>query len=406
MRNEGKGREKQTNTNYWLEALLGWGLGDVVYLIVKLAKKEKPTVGGLVSSGIAGGIGTPLAVWGIPKVVEMERRAQGSYSFRPAAVPSPSPTRVNAAPMPKITPQVEKHSPSVPVVPVGQELKQSTSEEYPWVDILPQGSVTLILGKPGSGKSALGYFLLERLHYQTRCYVVSLPNVAHPHLPPWLGVVDSLEEAPLDAALLVDEGALQFSARMSTSEKNRRLLGAISLARQRNQIIIFVSQEASYIDINIVRGLSTLIVKEPAPLQVALERAELKEFVQKAQEEFQKVEDDRRGWAYIAFSPCGYQGMVEVTKPSFFSDALSKCYAFPHEETKEKQAQALSKEEKKKKAYEWYTKEHLSVRKIAPRLGVSKSTVWNWIKEEKDIRRKAHEFITGLLSGLGQTGKK
>ena len=42
MKNEGKGREKQTNTNYWLEALLGWGLGDVVYLIVKLAKKEKP----------------------------------------------------------------------------------------------------------------------------------------------------------------------------------------------------------------------------------------------------------------------------------------------------------------------------------------------------------------------------
>ena len=127
--------------------------------------------------------------------------------------------------MPKITPQIEKHSPSVPVVPVGQKLKQTTSKECPWVDILPQGSVTLILGEPASGKSALGYFLLERLHYQTRCYVVSLPKVAHPHLPSSLGVVGSLEEIPLDAALLVDEGALQFSARMSASEKNRTLLG-------------------------------------------------------------------------------------------------------------------------------------------------------------------------------------
>ena len=406
MENEGKEYKNQTNINYWIQGLLGWGLGDLFYLIVKLAKKEKPTLSGLVSSGMAGGIGTPLAVWGIPKLMEMERKAQRNYSLRPVAAPSRPSIPLNIVSTQEITPQVENPSPSTKAVPIPHEVRQTNFKENPWADILPEGSVTLILGKPGSGKSALGYYLLERLHYQTRCYVVGLPKTAHQHLPPWLGVVDRLEEAPLDATLLVDEGALQFSARVSASEKNRRLLGAISLARQRNQIIIFISQEASYIDINIIRGLSTLIVKEPAPLQAALERAELKEFVQKAQEEFQKVEDDRRGWAYVAFSPCAYQGMLEAPKPDFFSDALSKCYAVSHEETKEKQPEALSKGEKKKKAYEWYTKEHLSVRKIAPQLGVSKSTVWNWIKEEEEMRKKAQDLMTGLIFGHGQTGKE
>ena len=406
MENEGKEREKQTNINYWVEALLGWGLGDLVYVIVKLAKKEKPTVRGLVSSGMTGSVGTPLAVWGIPKLLKVHRQAQRNSSFRQLAVPSYASMLASIAPEEKTTSRVEIPPPRLPATSRTHEMKHTNPQQYPWLDILPPGSVTLIIGKPGSGKSALGYFLLERLHYRTRCYVVNLPKRAHQDLPPWLGIVKSLGETPLDAALLVDEGALQFSARMSASEKNRRLLEAISLARQRNQIIIFIAQEASYIDINIVRGLTALIVKEPAPLQMLLERAELKQFIQRAKGEFERIEEDKRCWAYIAFSPGGYQGMVRVAKPGFFSDALSKCYALPDQETEDKGAQTLSKEEKKKKAYEWYMKEHLSLRKIASRLGVSKSTVHNWIKEEKEKRKKMHEFMERLLSGLGQTGQK
>lgn len=178
------------------------------------------------------------------------------------------------------------------------------------------------------------------------------------------------------------------------------------MARQRNQTIIFIAQEASYIDINIVRGLTTLIVKEPAPLQMLLERAELKQFIQRAKGEFERIEEDKRCWAYIAFSPGGYQGIVRVAKPDFFSDALSKCYALPDQETEDKGGHTLSKEEKKKKAYEWYREDHLSVRKIAPRLGVSKSTVSNWIKEEKETRKRMHDFITRLRIRAGTCMEK
>ena len=405
MEKEGKDPKKQKNTNYRLEALLGWALGDLVYIIVKVAKKERPTIRGIILSGIPGGIGTSLAAWGIPKLLEMDREAQRDYSFGQVAVPGYASMLAGTAPIQKVTPHMENPASSPPATQTAHEVKQTGPKQYTWLEILPPGSVTLILGKPGSGKTALGYYLLERLRYRTRCYVVSLPDTVHGDLPSWLGVVRSLEEAPIEAALLVDEVVLQFPARMSASEKNQKLLEVISLARQRSQIIIFIAQEASYIDINILRGLSTLIIKEPAPLQVPFERAELREFIQRAQEEFEKAEQDKRCWSYVAFSPCGYRGMVKTAKPDFFSDALSRCYAFPYQENSEKRAHTLSKEEKKKKAYEWCTKDRLSVREIAHRLGVSKSTVWNWIQEKKS-KEGVDEYINRLLSELGQAREK
>lgn len=179
MEKEGKEREKQTNVNYWIQALLGWGVGDLVYLIAKLAKKEKPTLSGLVSSGMAGSIGTPLAVWGIPKLLEVQRQAQRNSSFRQVAVPSYASMLASITPVDKTTSRVEIPPLCLPATPRTHEVKHTNSKQYPWLDILPPGSVTLIIGKPGSGKSALGYFLLERLHYRTSCYVVNLPKRAH-----------------------------------------------------------------------------------------------------------------------------------------------------------------------------------------------------------------------------------
>jgi len=161
--------------------------------------------------------------------------------------------------------------------------------------------------------------------------------------------VPNLENAPFGSALLIDEVALEFPARMSSSEKNRKLLGIISLARQRNQITIFIAQEASYLDINILRGLSTLIIKEPSPLQSKFERYQIKEFIEKAHLAFDHIPGDKRNWAYVAFSPGGYEGLVRTPKPSFFSDKLSNCYASFVEKAIEKEPEVLSKNEKKEK---------------------------------------------------------
>ncbi len=232
--------------------------------------------------------------------------------------------------------------------------------------------------------------------------MVGLSERVNHLLPEAIGAVATLEEAPSCSALLVDEAALGYSARKSASEKNQRLLELISLARQRNQIIIFITQETSYIDITILRGLSTLIVKKPSPLQNRLERPEIREFIEKAELAFNQFPGDKRGWAYLAFIASGKHAMLRTPKPSFFSQGLSNCYGLSYEHVAEKKPSILSREDEKENAYKMHSKEKLSIRKIAEQLGVSKSTVHNLIKEKE---KEMSEAFDRLVSKFGRIGK-
>lgn len=381
-----------------LEFIGGATIGELVYIIAKLCSGEKFALDEALSFAIGGGAYLPQAFRNTYAKKEMQPQPQTADIVR--GIKALDLSRITVQP-PQVTPPTLRiEAPTSPVAASSKTI-ETNLKSYTWFELLPQGSVVLIIGKPGSGKSALGYFLLERFQRRASCYVINLPRRAHHLLPPQIGVYRSLEDAPLDSVLLVDEAAAQFSSRMSSSEKNQKLLEIVSLARQRNQIIIFICQEASYLDITILRGLSTLIIKEPAPLQVLVDRPELKEFIQKAKGKFENVEEDRRTRAYIAFSPCGYEGMVVVTKPSFFTDELSRCYATPHQESEERKVPVLSKEGKKQKAYQWHEEGNMSIRQIARRLAVSKSSIWNWIKEKNKEVKQTNEIVSQFLSEFG-----
>ncbi len=66
-------------------------------------------------------------------------------------------------------------------------------------------AVVLILGKRGSGKSALAYPLLELFRYRVTPYVVGVPLRARKLLPDWIGIAPSLEDVPPNSMALVDE---------------------------------------------------------------------------------------------------------------------------------------------------------------------------------------------------------
>lgn len=380
-----------------LECIGGATICEFAYIITKLCSREKLALDEALVFAI-GGAYLPRAFRDTYRKKEMQPQQQIADIVR--GIKALDLSRIPTHPPQIMTPTFKRETPTSPVA-ASPKIVETNLKSYTWFDLFVQGLVVLVIGKPGSGKSAFGYFILEKFQHRGSCYVINLPKCVHHLLPPGIGVYPSLEDAPLDSVLLMDEAAAQFPSRMSNSEKNRKLLEIIRLARQRNQIIIFICQEASYLDITVLRGLSTLIIKEPAPLQVLVDRPELKEFIQKAKGKFENTEEDRRTRAYIAFSPCGYEGMVVVEKPSFFTDELSRCYAISHQESEERKVPVLSKEEKKQKAYQWHLGGDMSIRQIARRLGVSKSTAWNWIKEvEKEIRQ-ANEIISQFLSEVG-----
>lgn len=346
-RNEGS----SSNRRRVVEFIGGATVSEFVYIIAKVCNREKLALNEALAFAIGGGAYLPQVFRDTYTKKEMQPQPFIAHIVR--GIRALDLSRIPTQPPQIATPTFKRETPTSPVTASPRTVEISL-KSYTWFDLLLQGSVVLVIGKPGSGKSAFGYFILEKFQHRGSCYVINLPKRVHHLLPPGIGVYPSLEDAPLDSVLLMDEAAAQFSSRMSSSERNQKLLEIVSLARQRNQIIIFICQEASYLDITVLRGLSTLIIKEPAPLQVLVDRPELKEFIQKAKGKFENVEEDKRTRAYIAFSPCGYEGMVVVRKPSFFTDELSRCYAISHQESEERKVPVLSKEEKKQKAYQWH----------------------------------------------------
>ena len=84
-----------------------------------------------------------------------------------------------------------------------------------WREVIVPPAVMLVLGKRGSGKSALGYRLLELFRHQLAPYVVGAPAQAKQLLPDWIGLAPALEELPNKSMVLIDEAYLAYHARES-----------------------------------------------------------------------------------------------------------------------------------------------------------------------------------------------
>ena len=152
---------------------------------------------------------------------------------------------------------------ALPSASAGQlVLPAATEPDARWRDVLVTPPVALVLGKRGSGKTALAYRLLELFRYRLTPDVVGAPAQAAKLLPDWIGTVPSLEDLPPDCIALVDEAYLHYHSRRSMAKESADMSQQLNLSRQRNQTLIFVSQEARQVDRNIASSASVVIFKE------------------------------------------------------------------------------------------------------------------------------------------------
>jgi hypothetical protein len=134
--------------------------------------------------------------------------------------------------------------------PVKPAPDSQTVEVGNWLKLIHHPSVIVILGGRGKGKSALAYRLLEYLRWTASPYVVGLPENARKLLPDWVGMAASLEDVPPKAIVLVDEAYMPYHARSSMVADAKAMSQLVNLSRQRDQTLIFVSQEARQVDRN------------------------------------------------------------------------------------------------------------------------------------------------------------
>ncbi len=190
-------------------------------------------------------------------------------------------------------------------------------------NIYNKSLIVLIFGKRGSGKSALGFRILENIHFQTerKCYVLGVRKEV---LPSWINAIDDVDKASTGSVILVDEGAISYSSRESMSQHNKELAKLMAIARHKDLTLIFITQNTGMIDKNVLKLTDTLIVKEGSLLQLEMERNEIKKFYLKAKSLFENTEEKVK-YAYLIDSD--FEGFVEYKLPSFWREEISKSRA-------------------------------------------------------------------------------
>lgn len=252
-------------------------------------------------------------------------------------------------------------------------------EARKWLPLIKHPSVIVILGKKGSGKSALGYRLLELLRWIAPIYVVGLPSTAHKYLLDWIEVQPELEDVPPNSIILLDESYIQYHARSSMTSQAKELSQILNLSRQRDKTLIFVSQESRQIDRNILSAADVVIFKEPSLFQAKLDRHELLDLVTQATQAFQSITTNRKKWSFVFTHERGCVGLIENSPPSFWSEKLSCAFA-SEKICKTRTAKKLTRAERQIQAKE-YEKKGFIPAQIAKIMGLSKATIKNYLED-------------------------
>lgn len=199
---------------------------------------------------------------------------------------------------------------------------------------LPESGIALIVGSTGAGKSALAYSILEDLWDTRHAFVYGLPLEKAHLLPDQIRLLTTLD-FPEGAAVLCDEAYLSFYARQSMSQQNRFMDTLSGLARQKDLLLLYITQSSRKLDIGLVEGAGVLLIKRPSLLQIKLDRGALRGLLSEAKVAFKRLRpppgvslaDYQRQSTYIVSED--FEGMVEQSNgvPSFWSPELSKAWA-------------------------------------------------------------------------------
>ena len=270
-------------------------------------------------------------------------------------------------------------SPTTATSAIVPKIPALTEPDARWREVVVPPAVILMLGKRDSGKSALAYRQLELFRYRLSPYVVGAPAQAGKLLPEWIGTVPTLEDLPPDSIALVDEAYLHYHARRSMAQESAAMSQQLNLSRQRNQTLIFVSQEARQVDRNIASSASVVVFKEMGMLQPEFDRPELRKLVAEARDALAGVGKDKRRWAYVYSPDADYLGLLESQLPSFWKPSLSRLFAEGPASSSQRTVGKMTPQEKAARAQELRAKGY-SYSQIMKDLGVSKATVVNYLK--------------------------
>ncbi len=182
--------------------------------------------------------------------------------------------------------------------------------------------IGIILGARGSGKSAIGMKLLENFKTNTSKNIYAM-GFKKEDLPNWISVIEGIESIQNNSVVLVDEGGITFSSRNSMSDANKVLSELLFIARHKNLTILFITQNSSNLEVNVIRQADFLMMKPSSLLQKDFERKKIKDIYENVTNHFEEFKENP-GITYIHSDK--FQGFASNTLPSFWNTNVSKAF--------------------------------------------------------------------------------
>ncbi|MEK6915034.1 MAG: zonular occludens toxin domain-containing protein [Nanoarchaeota archaeon] len=202
------------------------------------------------------------------------------------------------------------------------ETKSGDYKEYEKYLLSEKSKIGIILGARGTGKTAIGIKVLENIYAKSNRKIYAI-GFKSEDMPSWIEVITSTDEIKNNSTVLIDEGGVLFSSRNAMTAPNKLLSQLILIARHKNLSILFISQNSSNLDVNILRQADHLILKPTSLLQEDFERKKIRDIYQEASQDFRKHEN-QKGLTYI-YSEI-FRGFVANPLPSFWTTNISKSF--------------------------------------------------------------------------------
>jgi len=157
--------------------------------------------------------------------------------------------------------------------------------------------VAIIMGDIRSGKTGVAHEIAHEYNKRR-----GLPAVLHlPHLndkqrkvvqkmvPPWMTVSTKRSQWPQRSVVIYDEAAQSAHARRNQSADAMELDDLLSIAGQREQLVLFISHYSRKLDINVCTGVHRIIWKRPTFAHQLWERDEMADFTGRAFDFFTSI---------------------------------------------------------------------------------------------------------------------
>lgn len=160
--------------------------------------------------------------------------------------------------------------------------------------------LVIIMGDIRSGKTGLAHKIAEVMHQRKGLpCCLHLPTLSKERakkiqrqVPPWMKVTRDRSEWGTRCVVIYDEAAMSAHARRGQTDDAIELDELVSIAGQREQLILFISHFSRKLDINLCTASHRIIWKRPTYAHILWEREELGDFTTKAYEFFRSIQGE------------------------------------------------------------------------------------------------------------------